>query len=182
MLYHINDLREAVEVAKRMQMKEQIDKQKSGQAPVSPFMKINQQNPKRSDKNVSFSTMETIQKQGDSVDKLTSLMKELSTKLDRRENSAQYKQKIIKQEIEDVDRGRIGLDLETGPIAGNEVCIMVVEVEEVIRIVITMVEGIIDIEITVMGNIRQTIGTIIDLVTEGKISVKIMVKGIETEV
>ena len=77
-----------------MQTKEQIDKQKSGQASVSPFMKNNQQNHKRSDKNVSFSAMETIQKQGDSIDKLTSLMNELSTKLDRRENSGQYKPKI----------------------------------------------------------------------------------------
>ena len=93
MLYHINDLREAVEIAKRMQTKEQIDKQKSGQSSVSSFMKINQQNSKRNKKNVSFSTMETIQKQGDSIDKLTSLMNDLSTKLDRRENSAQYKPK-----------------------------------------------------------------------------------------
>ena len=30
MLYHINDLREGVEIAKRMETKEQIDKQKSG--------------------------------------------------------------------------------------------------------------------------------------------------------
>ena len=84
MLYHINDLREAVEIAKRMQMKEQIDKQKSGQSSVSPFMNVNQQNPKRSDKNVSFSTMETIQRQGDSIDELTSLMNELTTKFNRR--------------------------------------------------------------------------------------------------
>ena len=40
MLYHTNDLREAVDMAKRMQMKDQIDKQKSGQSSVSPFMKI----------------------------------------------------------------------------------------------------------------------------------------------
>ena len=182
MLYHINDLRKAIEVTKRRQTKEKIDKQKSGQALVSPFMKINQQNPKRSDKNVSFSAMETIQKQGDSIDKLTSLMNELSTKLDRRENSAQYDPKFIKEEIEDADKGRIGMDLETGPIVGNKVGIMVTEAGEVIRIVITIVEGIIDIEITIMGNIRLTIGTMIDLVTEGKISIKIMVKGIETEV
>ena len=68
MLYHINDLREAVDIAKRMQMKEQIDKQKSWQSSVSPLMKVNQQNPERSNKNVSFSTMETIQGQGDSID------------------------------------------------------------------------------------------------------------------
>ena len=46
MLYHINDLREIVEIAKRMQMKEQIGKQKSGQSTASPFMNVYQQNPK----------------------------------------------------------------------------------------------------------------------------------------
>ena len=84
MVYHINNLREAVETAKRMLMKEQIDKQRSGQSSTSPFMKVNQQSPKRSSKNVSFSTMETIQKQGDSIDKLTSLINELSTKLEKK--------------------------------------------------------------------------------------------------
>ena len=57
-------------------------------------MKVNQKNPKRSDKNLSFSMMETIQRQGDSIDKLTSLMNELNTKLNRRENTVQYKPKI----------------------------------------------------------------------------------------
>ena len=94
MVYHINNLREGVETAKCMLTKEKIDKQKSGQPSVSPFMKVNQQNPKRSSKSVSFSTMETIQKQDDSIDKLTSLMNELSGKLDRKENTAQHKPRI----------------------------------------------------------------------------------------
>ena len=88
MVHHINNLREAVETAKCMLSKEQIDKQKTGQPLVNPFMKINQQNPKKN-KSVSFSMMKPIQKQGDSIDKLTSLMNELSSKLDRKENSAQ---------------------------------------------------------------------------------------------
>ena len=92
MVYYINDLREAVEIAKRMLTKEQIDKQRSGQSSVSPFMKANQQNSKKGEKGVTFSAMETIQRQGDSIDKLASLMNELSTKLDRKEN--QYKPKI----------------------------------------------------------------------------------------
>ena len=40
MVYHINKLREAVETAKQMLTKEQIDKQKSGQSSFSPFMKV----------------------------------------------------------------------------------------------------------------------------------------------
>ena len=94
MVYYINNLREAVETAKHMLTKEQINKQKSGQPSASPFMKINQQNPKKNSKSVSFSTMETIPKQGDSIDKLTSLMNDLSSKLDRKESIIQYKQRI----------------------------------------------------------------------------------------
>ena len=94
MVYHINNLREAVETAKHMLTNEQIDTHKSGQPSVSPFMKVNQQNLKKSSKSVSFSTMETIQKQGDSIDKLTSLMNELGSKLDRKASTAQYKPRI----------------------------------------------------------------------------------------
>ena len=75
MVYHINNLREAVETAKHMLTKEQTDKQNTGQPLVSPFMKVNQQNPKKN-KSVSLSMMETIQEQDDSIDKLTSLMNE----------------------------------------------------------------------------------------------------------
>ena len=57
-------------------------------------MKVNQQNPKKSSKSVSFSMIQTFQKQGDSIDKLTSLMNEISSKLDRKENTAQYKPRI----------------------------------------------------------------------------------------
>ena len=77
-----------------MQMKEQIDKQKSGQFSVSPYRKVNQQNPKKSNQNVSFSAIDTIQRQDDSIDKLISLMNELHTKLNRRENTVQCKPKL----------------------------------------------------------------------------------------
>ena len=86
----------------------------------------------------------------------------------------------MKEEIEDMDKGRVGMYLETDPIVGNKVCIMVAGAEEAIRITITIVVEIIALEITIMGNIRQTIGTMIDLITEGKALIKIMVKGIET--
>ena len=92
MVYNINNLREAVETAKHMLMKEEIDGHKSGQANSIPFMKVNQQNFKK--KGVTFNTMETIQKQGDSIDTLTSLMNELSRKLDKKGNPPQYKPRI----------------------------------------------------------------------------------------
>ena len=75
------------------------------------------------------------------------------------------------------------MNLETDPILGNKVHIIVAEAEEAIKITITKVVEIIDPEIPIiMGNIRQTIGTMIDLLTDGKISITIIVKGIETEV
>ena len=79
MVYYIKKLREAVETAKHMLTKEQIDKQKTGQPSVSPFMKVIEQNPKKN-KSVSFSTMETIQKQGNSIDKLTHWWMSLTVK------------------------------------------------------------------------------------------------------
>ena len=47
MVYNIDNLREAVETANCMLTKEQIDRHKSGQTASSPFMKVNQQNPKK---------------------------------------------------------------------------------------------------------------------------------------
>ena len=59
MLYHIDNLREAVETAKRILIKEQMDK-KAGQSSASPFMQVNQSSSKNKDKTekkVSFSAV-----------------------------------------------------------------------------------------------------------------------------
>ena len=47
MLYQINDLRTAVETAKRVLTKEKIDRQRTGQSSASPIMKASQGNPKK---------------------------------------------------------------------------------------------------------------------------------------
>ena len=78
-----------------------------------------------------------------------------------------------------MDKDRAGMDLGTDPILGNEVHIIVAEAGETTRITIIMVVEIINPE---MGNIKQTIGTMIDLIIEGKVLIKIMVREIETEV
>ena len=44
-VYNINNLREAVETAKHMLTKEQMDACKAGQTNSSPFMKVGPQNP-----------------------------------------------------------------------------------------------------------------------------------------
>ena len=69
MLYQIDDLRMAVETAKRLLTKEQIDK-KSGQATTSPFMKTSQDSSKSKSKNekkVFFSAVEAMERTTDSI-------------------------------------------------------------------------------------------------------------------
>ena len=94
MLYQINDLRVVVEMAKRLLIKEQIDK-KAGQSIGSPFMQVSQTNPKNKDKtkkNVSFSAVEAMERTTDSIERLASLMDRMDTKLDRRED--QYRPRV----------------------------------------------------------------------------------------
>ena len=84
MLYQIDDLRTAVETAKRVLTKEKLDKQKSGQSTTSPFMKASKKNEKKHDKKgVSFDALETIDRHSDSMDKLASLVSKLNMKLDK---------------------------------------------------------------------------------------------------
>ena len=94
MLYQINDLRVVVETAKRLLIKEQIDK-KAGQSIASPFMQVSQTSPKNKDKmekKVSFSAVEAIERIMDSIERLASLMDRMDTKLDRRED--QYRPRV----------------------------------------------------------------------------------------
>ena len=75
MLYQIDDLRTAVETAKRLLTKEQIDK-KSGQATTNQFMKTSQENSKSKSKNekkVYFSAVEAMERTTDSIERLASL-------------------------------------------------------------------------------------------------------------
>ena len=71
MLYQINDLREVVEMNKRLLTKEQMDK-KAGQSSASPFMQVNQSHSKNKDKmekKVSFSAVEAMERTTDSIER-----------------------------------------------------------------------------------------------------------------
>ena len=94
MLYHIDNLREGVEMARRILAKEQMDK-KAGQSSASQFMQINQRSSKSKDKTekkVSFSAVEAMERTTDSIEGLASLMDRMDTKLDRRED--QYRPRV----------------------------------------------------------------------------------------
>ena len=182
MLYQINDLRVAVETAKRLLTKEQIDK-KSGQATASPFMQTNQNNSKikgKSEKNerkVSFSAVEAIERTTDCTERLTYLMDKMDTKLDRRED--QYRPRIYQGRgrghsyRQNNYRSKIGLIAETSSK-------IFIEEEETTEVVTETTGAIIK---TVVGSETEIItemgmGTIIDQIIEGMI----VTKGMEVEI
>ena len=72
-LFPIEDLRQAVETAKRILTKEKLDKQLTGQRSASPFMNSGDGTERR----VSFSARDEL---GDIIDKLTVAMSRLAAK------------------------------------------------------------------------------------------------------
>ena len=70
-LFPIEDLRQAVDTAKRILTKEKLDKQLTGQTSTSPFMSIRD----GIDKRVSFSARDELR---DKIDKLTVVMSKLA--------------------------------------------------------------------------------------------------------
>ena len=72
-LFPINDLRQAVETAKRILTKEKIDRQLSGQSSSTPFISIRDNHNRK----VSFDTREEL---GDKVDKLAVMIGKLATR------------------------------------------------------------------------------------------------------
>ena len=70
-LFPIEDLRQAVDTAKRILTKEKLDKQLTGQTSTSPFMSIRE----GTDKRVPFDTRDELE---DKIDKLTVVMSKLA--------------------------------------------------------------------------------------------------------
>ena len=72
-LFPIEDLRQAVDIAKRIMTKEKLDKQLTGQTSTSPFMSVRDGTERR----VSFNTRDEL---GDKIDKFIVVMSRLAAK------------------------------------------------------------------------------------------------------
>ena len=72
-LFPIEDLRQVVDMTKRILTKEKLDKQLTGQTSTSPFMSVKD----GTDRRVSFNTRKEL---GDKIDKLTVVMSKLAAK------------------------------------------------------------------------------------------------------
>ena len=180
-LYPINDLIVAVETTKRVLTKEKIDKQRMGQSSTSPFMKASQEGKRSYEKGVTFDALGNIERNGDSIDKLTSLVSKMNIKMDKKRKSPSTNQEYIKVETEDAVIDRIIIN------AGNgHVVEIVLSTEEEEEIVVTEVTGqIIELEVNqeMTMVIEGMTGLIMDKNIEERISDMIMVsKDLEQEV
>ena len=94
-LFSTDNLSGAIARAKRVLTKEKIDKQMTGQASSTPFMRVsdgNQSSSRTSKRGVTFDVMDAMERTSDSIDKLTSLVSKMNVKMDKREDP--YKSKV----------------------------------------------------------------------------------------
>ena len=94
-LINVNNFRDAIDLAKRVLTKEKVDRQLTGQS-STPFMKASS-NDSHSPQNhhkkgVTFNTMETLERNSDCIDRLTSLVSKMKMNMDRKQSP--YKPKI----------------------------------------------------------------------------------------
>ena len=95
-LINVNNLRDVIDLAKRVLTKQKLDRQLIGQS-STPFIKATSngdshfpQNHQK--KGVTFDTMEPLERNSDCIDRLTSLVSDLKMTIDRK--WPQYKPKI----------------------------------------------------------------------------------------
>ena len=94
-LINVNNLRDAIDLAKRVLTKEKLDRQLTGQS-STPFM-IASSNDNHSPQNhhkkgVTFDAMETLERNSDCIDRLTLLVNDMKMTVDRKQSP--YKPKI----------------------------------------------------------------------------------------
>ena len=94
-LININNLRDAIDLAKRVLTKEKLDRQMTGQSSTQ-FMRVTindkcstQNNHKRG---VTFDAMETSERNSDFIDRSTSLVSNMKMTMDRKQSP--YKPRI----------------------------------------------------------------------------------------
>ena len=89
-LFPIDNLRDAVETAKRFLTKEKIDRQMTGQS-STPFMKLSDK--KR--KSVTFETKEALERTSENMERMTALMDKMYIKLEQKD--VPYKPQIYQR-------------------------------------------------------------------------------------
>ena len=151
-LFFIEDLRQAVETAKRILTKEKLDKQLTGQTSASPFMSI------RDGIKVSFNSRDEI---GDKIDKLTVMLGKLAAKDDN--NKRPFKPQIYQGRRRGQNRGYNQSNYQSGNRLGKD---QVVEIEDSLDEVMRDTDFS---KITEGTIFKKVLGDIEDKVVEGNI-------------
>ena len=107
-LINVNNLRDAIDLAKRVLTKEKLDRQLTGQS-STPFMKATSNGDSHSPqghqkKGVTFDAMETLERNSDCIDRLMLLVSDLKLTMDRKQ--PQYKPKIYQGRSQNQNMGR----------------------------------------------------------------------------
>ena len=94
-MINVNNLRDAIELAKRVLTKEKLDRQLTGQS-STPFMRMTSNDNYSMQTNnkggVIFDAMETLERNSSCIDKLTLLVSDMKMKIDRKQSP--YKPRI----------------------------------------------------------------------------------------
>ena len=94
-LINVNNLRDAIDLAKRVLTKEKLDRHMTGQSSTL-FMRMTSNNNYSTQTNnkrgVMFDAMETLERNSDCIDKLTSLVSYIKMTIDRKQSP--YKPRI----------------------------------------------------------------------------------------
>ena len=94
-LINVNNLRDAIDLAKRVLTKEKLDRQLTGQS-STPFMRMtsndNHSTQTNNKEGVTFNAMETLERNSNCIDRLTSLVSDMKMTMDRKQSP--YKPRI----------------------------------------------------------------------------------------
>ena len=107
-LINVNNLRDAIDLIKRVLTKEKLDRQLTGQS-FTPFMKATSNGDSHLSQNyqkkgVTFDAMETLERNSDCIDRLTTLVSDLKMTMDRKQ--PQYEPKIYQGRSQNQNTGR----------------------------------------------------------------------------
>ena len=94
-MINVDNLRDAIDLTKRVLTKEKLDRQLTGQS-STPFMRVtsndNYSTQNNNKKGVTFDAMETLKRNSDCIDRLMSLVSNMKMTMDRKQSP--YKPRI----------------------------------------------------------------------------------------
>ena len=157
----MNNLRDAIDLAKRVLTKEKLDRQLTRQS-STPFMKASSNDnhlpQNHHKKGVTFDALETLERNSDCIDRLMSLVSDMKMTMDRKQSL--YKPKIYQGRSRNQNVSWQILHLEIDFLAEEEIKVVI----EGITTIETIIGQIIEVDQEADGTtIGQVIGAIITI-------------------